>query len=139
VRRAFGLPSARARSTSVRRRREIMSIRFTVLGAGSWGTTLAIRLSGSGHAVRLWGHDPARTRALAASRENAAYLPGHRLPDGVEVHTALEDALAGAESVVLCVPRSARAASSRRRAACIPPARRSSSPRRGSRRGRCAS
>lgn len=81
-----------------------MSIRFTVLGAGSWGTTLAIRLAGSGHAVRLWGHDPERTRTLAERRENVTYLPGFRIPTAVEIHARIEDALAGAETVLLAVP-----------------------------------
>jgi len=81
-----------------------MPIRFTVLGAGSWGTTLAMRLSGSGHEVRLWGHDPQRTRALAQRRENATYLPGFRVPDALRVTERLEDALPGAETVLLAVP-----------------------------------
>lgn len=81
-----------------------MLIGFTVLGAGSWGTTLAMRLAVAGHEVRLWGHDPERTRALAERRENATYLPGFRLPAAVGVHARLEDALAGAETVVLAVP-----------------------------------
>jgi len=81
-----------------------MPIRFTVLGAGSWGTTLAIRLAGSGHAVALWGHDPTRTRELAARRENRTYLPGFRLPPVVAVHTVLTDALERAEVVLLAVP-----------------------------------
>jgi glycerol-3-phosphate dehydrogenase (NAD(P)+) len=50
-----------------------------VLGAGAWGTALAVS-AGSRHAVTLWSRDAAQAAALAASRENAHYLPGFQLP-----------------------------------------------------------
>ena len=56
---------------------------IAVLGAGSWGTALAVHLGRLGHDVRLWGRDAALVARLAEVRENADYLPGVRLVDGV--------------------------------------------------------
>ncbi len=55
-----------------------------VLGAGAWGTALAIS-AGARHRVTLWARDPAQAAAIAASGENVHYLPGFRLPAGVAV------------------------------------------------------
>lgn len=55
-----------------------------VLGAGAWGTALAIS-AGDRHRVTLWARDAAQAQAMSASGENAHYLPGHRLPAGVRV------------------------------------------------------
>jgi glycerol-3-phosphate dehydrogenase (NAD(P)+) len=75
-----------------------------VLGAGSWGTTLAVLLSHSGHAVRLWGHDAAELAPLEGERENRKFLPGISLPEGVKVQPQLEAALAGADFTFFVVP-----------------------------------
>jgi glycerol-3-phosphate dehydrogenase (NAD(P)+) len=53
-----------------------------VLGAGAWGTALAIS-AGARHKVTLWARDAAQAAAMAAARENAHYLPGFRLPESV--------------------------------------------------------
>jgi glycerol-3-phosphate dehydrogenase (NAD(P)+) len=55
-----------------------------VLGAGAWGTALAIS-AGARHRVTLWARDPAQAAAIAAAGENVHYLPGCRLPAGVAV------------------------------------------------------
>lgn len=55
-----------------------------VLGAGAWGTALAIS-AGARHRVTLWARDPAQAAAIAAQRENARYLPGQALPAAVAV------------------------------------------------------
>jgi glycerol-3-phosphate dehydrogenase (NAD(P)+) len=75
-----------------------------VLGAGSWGTTLAVHLSGRGRKVRLWDADAANLGRLAAERENRKYLPGIALPDSVEVISDLASALEDASLVVWAVP-----------------------------------
>src|SRR5206468_12022888 len=75
-----------------------------VLGAGSWGTTLARYLARAGASVRLWGHDAERTRNLAVRRENAVYLPGFELADSVLVTSDVAAVLEGAALVVLVVP-----------------------------------
>jgi glycerol-3-phosphate dehydrogenase (NAD(P)+) len=78
--------------------------RIGVLGAGSWGTALAVHLAGvGGHAVGLWARHPPLARRLAAERENRDYLPGIEIPRGVEP-TADMAALGGSEVVLLVVP-----------------------------------
>ena len=71
-----------------------------VLGAGSWGTALAIHLARSGHEVRLWARDPATVRDIRDRRANVVYLPDIMLPDAVSPTDSLEDAVAGSELVV---------------------------------------
>jgi glycerol-3-phosphate dehydrogenase (NAD(P)+) len=78
-----------------------------VLGAGSWGTTLAVHLATAGHQARLWDHDRALLGAMAAARENRKFLPGIALPPEVKVHEELEAALVGAEYALFVVPSQA--------------------------------
>ncbi|HKB13508.1 MAG TPA: NAD(P)H-dependent glycerol-3-phosphate dehydrogenase [Vicinamibacterales bacterium] len=77
---------------------------IAVLGAGSWGTALAVHLGRVGHDVRLWARDPALVAEMATRRANAVYLPGVGLPDSVVVTHAMDDALPGAELVVSAIP-----------------------------------
>jgi glycerol-3-phosphate dehydrogenase (NAD(P)+) len=81
--------------------------RVTVLGAGSFGTTLAIHLAAAGHDVRLWGRDAAAMARIRDTRENAKFLAGIMLPPGVKVHAELERALEAAEFTVFVVPSQA--------------------------------
>ena len=81
-----------------------MSAPAAVLGAGSWGTTLAVHLAGRGGPVRLWDADRANLARIAAERENRKYLPGIALPDSVEVMSDLASALGEAALVVWAVP-----------------------------------
>lgn len=75
-----------------------------VLGAGSWGTALAVHLVGMGdHRVRLWARRPELARSLAETRENEDYLPGVEIPEGVEPTADLE-ALADCDPVLVVVP-----------------------------------
>jgi len=76
----------------------------TVLGAGSWGTALAVHLGRVGHDVRLWARDQALVDDIAARRANSVYLPDVHFPECVSVTHALADALRGAELVVSAVP-----------------------------------
>lgn len=73
-----------------------------ILGAGSWGTSLAALLSA--HEPVLWDHDEARAVALQAARTNARYLPGVALPDAVRVTSHLSVAVRAARVVVLALP-----------------------------------
>src|ERR1019366_338551 len=68
---------------------------ITILGAGAWGTALALSLADR-HAVFLWGRNHAAMRDAAARRENAAYFPGFALPDGLTVSADFDAALAHA-------------------------------------------
>lgn len=75
-----------------------------MLGAGSWGTALAIALASRFEQVRLWAHNPERAEETAEARENTYYLPGFKLPDNVEVSSELAYTLRGAEVVLHVVP-----------------------------------
>jgi glycerol-3-phosphate dehydrogenase (NAD(P)+) len=75
-----------------------------VLGAGGWGTALAVHLARVGHDVRLWARDPALADEMAARRANAVYLPDVTLPERVTVTHALPEALRDAEIVVSAMP-----------------------------------
>jgi glycerol-3-phosphate dehydrogenase (NAD(P)+) len=81
--------------------------RVAVLGAGSWGTTLAIHLANAGHDVTLWGHRADELADIDAHRENRKFLPSIRLPDGVKVRPELEAALRSPEFTVFAVPSQA--------------------------------
>jgi len=74
-----------------------------VLGAGAWGTALAIQAARAGGDVVLWARDAGRARAIEAARANARLLPGATLPDAVRV-TAELAAVAGAGFVLVAVP-----------------------------------
>jgi glycerol-3-phosphate dehydrogenase (NAD(P)+) len=80
------------------------SERVAVLGAGSWGTALALLLCRHGHDVRLWGHDPEHMAALARDRENRAFLPGFDLPANLSPTPGLAQALAEVTAVLVVVP-----------------------------------
>ena len=75
-----------------------------VLGAGSWGTALAVHLAKAGHHVRLWARDGAFVEELHATRANERYLPGIPLPNGIVPTASLEEALTAARFVVVAVP-----------------------------------
>lgn len=77
-------------------------MRIAVLGAGAWGTGIAISLA-ERHAIALWARDPQQRAALAARRVNDKYLPGFPLPTSVAVSTSFEAALDGAEFLLLAV------------------------------------
>ena len=79
-------------------------MRAAVLGAGSWGTTLAIVLAENGHAVVLWDRREARAAEMGATRENATFLPGVRIPPAVVITHRLEDAIDGAALIVFVTP-----------------------------------
>ena len=84
-----------------------MSSRIAVLGAGSWGTALAMQLARVGHSVALWARDASHVEAMKASGENARYLPGRPLGDAIEPTSELALALQGADRILLAVPSSA--------------------------------
>ena len=81
--------------------------RVAVLGAGSWGTTLAVHLANAGHEPRIWGNDREDLARLDADRENRKFLPGIALPAGAKVCAELEVALEGADFIFYVVPSQA--------------------------------
>jgi glycerol-3-phosphate dehydrogenase (NAD(P)+) len=78
--------------------------RLAIVGAGSWGTALAIALAPRFDSVQLWARDPERAAEIAQLRENRRYLPGFLLPDHVEVSGDLARAMAYANFVLTVVP-----------------------------------
>jgi len=75
-----------------------------ILGAGGWGTALAVHLARAGHDACLWGRDAALVDELRARRANAVYLPDITFPDRLRVTADLQDALAGTPFIVAAVP-----------------------------------
>lgn len=67
--------------------------KITVLGAGAWGTAVAIALAAR-HDVLLWGRNPQQMQAIDSARDNRAYLPGHPLPAALRVSADFDAALA---------------------------------------------
>lgn len=79
--------------------------KITVLGAGAWGTALAISLARrGGHHLSLWAHSPALATLLHDGGENTKYLPSYILPMDVHVTSDLPDAIFDAEIIVCVVP-----------------------------------
>jgi glycerol-3-phosphate dehydrogenase (NAD(P)+) len=78
--------------------------RAAVLGAGGWGTALAVHLGREGHNVSLWARDPAVVDDIAVRRANPTYLPDITVPPEVRPTADLEGALHGARHVVVAVP-----------------------------------
>ena len=76
----------------------------TVLGAGSWGTALAIQLARGGRPVTLWGHDAAHMASLQTERINARYLPGVTLPDSLHLNADLAEAVRDTSEILVVVP-----------------------------------
>ena len=75
-----------------------------VLGAGSWGTALAIQFARAGHPTRLWSRSAADVSAMRAQRQNRRYLPDAAFPDGIAVHDDLAAAVKGAVAIIVAVP-----------------------------------
>jgi glycerol-3-phosphate dehydrogenase (NAD(P)+) len=83
---------------------------IAVLGAGSWGTALAVLLCRNGHRVRLWGHLPEHMEALRGDRENRRFLPGVALPEGLRPVDTIEEAVDCVQDLLIAVPSHAFAA-----------------------------
>jgi glycerol-3-phosphate dehydrogenase (NAD(P)+) len=85
--------------------------KVAILGAGAWGTALAVTIARSGGAVVLGVRRAAQLEAMRASGENAVYLPGIKLPPALELTDDWERAVRDADTIVMAVPsRFARAA-----------------------------
>ena len=78
--------------------------RVAILGAGSWGTALAVLLAEAGHEVRMWGNDPQELARIAEARENRKFLAGIKLPPSIKVQPELESALDETDACTFVVP-----------------------------------
>lgn len=79
-------------------------MKVSVIGGGSWGTTLALLLYDNGHKVKLWFRRKDYAAEVSKRRENVVYLPGVKLPDEILITSELETALADIDVIVLAVP-----------------------------------
>jgi glycerol-3-phosphate dehydrogenase (NAD(P)+) len=77
---------------------------IAVLGAGSWGTALAIQCARAGRPARLWGRDRAHVAAMSRERTNRRYLPDVGFPDSLQLIAELQSAIDGVDDVLLAVP-----------------------------------
>jgi len=77
-----------------------------VLGAGTWGTALALHLGRLGRSVRLWGRDATLVKAIRESGENARYLPGVAVPSAIRVTADFAEALDRVDIAIVAVPSS---------------------------------
>jgi len=77
---------------------------MTVIGAGSWGTALAILLAREGHQTQLWSRDAAQLDAMRSARRNVRYLPDASFPESLQVAADLAQALEGARDALIAVP-----------------------------------
>jgi glycerol-3-phosphate dehydrogenase (NAD(P)+) len=75
-----------------------------VLGAGSWGTALAIHLASVGHGVTLWGRDAGLIEEMRGRRANPTYLPDITFPPLLNPVASLDEALSGARHVIVAIP-----------------------------------
>jgi glycerol-3-phosphate dehydrogenase (NAD(P)+) len=78
--------------------------RLAIVGAGSWGTALAMVLAARFESVRLWVYEAPLAARMRATRENDVYLPGFQLPEHVLVTSGLEEALGGTDVVLSVMP-----------------------------------
>ena len=76
----------------------------SIIGAGSWGTALAVLLGNNGHEVTIWSHDLHEVEMLRDKREQQEKLPDVKLPDNVNVTSDLEESLTGKDVIVMAVP-----------------------------------
>ncbi len=77
---------------------------IAVLGAGSWGTALAIQFARASRPTVLWGRDPAHLAELERERRNARYLPDAPFPDSLQVEANLASALRDSREILVAVP-----------------------------------
>ena len=75
-----------------------------VLGAGSWGTALALRLATNNNDTCLWGHEPEFMEKLARERQNKQFLPGFSFPENLTIETDLSHAVHNSRDLLMAVP-----------------------------------
>lgn len=81
-----------------------MSQKISVLGAGSWGTALAMLAARNGCQTMLWGHKPEHIAALKTDRENKQYLPGLAFSENLSVTADLAEAASFSDLILVSVP-----------------------------------
>ena len=79
-------------------------MRISVLGAGGWGTTLAILLHNNGHNVDIWEYKKSYAKSMHKARENKLYLPGVFIPKEINITHDLEEASNNKHMIVIAIP-----------------------------------
>lgn len=82
----------------------VTSAKITVLGAGSYGTALAICLARNGHKTLLWGRDADQVNNMISTGENSKYLPGCPFPESLQPISDLAEAVKASENILVVVP-----------------------------------
>ena len=90
-------------STKYERNVNIMA-NVGIMGAGSWGTALALLLHKNGHNVTVWSINEDEVKMLSTKREHESKLPGVKIPDDMEFTSQMESAIKGKDFIVLAVP-----------------------------------
>ncbi len=80
------------------------SANISVIGAGSYGTALAICFARNGHKTLLWGRDKAHICEMVSSRSNEKYLPGSQFPESLELVSDLATAVGASDNILIVVP-----------------------------------
>lgn len=75
-----------------------------VMGAGSWGTALALVLEKNGHEVTIWSIDKKEVEMLRKKREHVDKLPGIQIPENIQITNTISEAIEGMDMVILAVP-----------------------------------
>jgi len=78
--------------------------RISIIGAGNWGTALAITLAQKGHEIKIWAFEREVAESIRLRHENELYLPGIKIPLSVSASADLGSSLSGAEIVLMVVP-----------------------------------
>lgn len=78
--------------------------KVSVIGAGSWGTALALLLYKNGHDVTVWSYQEEEVRMLSEKREHVSKLPGVKIPEGIFFTADIKEAVEEKDVVVLAVP-----------------------------------
>ena len=89
-----------------------------VIGAGSWGTALALLLHSNGHQVTVWSIVEEEVRMLTEEREHKSKLPGVKIPDDMKFTTDLKESVEGKDFLVLAVPSPFTRSTARPRSCC---------------------
>ncbi|MCK4869993.1 MAG: NAD(P)-dependent glycerol-3-phosphate dehydrogenase [Gammaproteobacteria bacterium] len=79
-------------------------MRLAVLGAGAWGTALALQLANNGHDIHLWEFDKRLVKILKEERHNSVYLPGIVLPENIFIYDDILEAIKDIQDIFLVVP-----------------------------------
>src|SRR5215468_6791444 len=81
-----------------------MNSPIAIIGAGGWGTALAITMARHGKDVRLWAYEPYLVETMLATRENLLYLPSIPVPESVRISNSMSEVLGNAGIVIIAVP-----------------------------------